>query len=134
MLRTGKEHGGPITRSLSGATAAATSQSSATSSAATKPCGALATSPSPPPSPPLSSSSGTNPADPSEELSKCLLSQYKYCVAGLAAGGAYSYRTRTGVVPLFAAGVAGSLADIMWGLMVDCKDEVEAYKKDRGMD
>mmetsp|Transcript_2871 Transcript_2871/g.8399 ORF Transcript_2871/g.8399 Transcript_2871/m.8399 type:complete len:95 (-) Transcript_2871:898-1182(-) len=71
--------------------------------------------------------------DPSEALSQCLLSQYKYCVGGLAAGVAYSVPSKRGIVPVMAAGVAGSLADVMWGLMVECQSEVSAYKESRGM-
>jgi len=54
-------------------------------------------------------------------------------VAGLVAGSAYSIPNKRGLVPVMAAGVAGSLADVMWGLMVDCQAEVDAYKESRGM-
>jgi len=54
-------------------------------------------------------------------------------VGGLAAGVAYSVPSKRGIVPVMAAGVAGSLADVMWGLMVECQSEVSAYKESRGM-
>ena len=58
---------------------------------------------------------------------------YLVSVAGLVAGSAYSIPNKRGLVPVMAAGVAGSLADVMWGLMVDCEAEVAAYKESRGM-
>ena len=54
-------------------------------------------------------------------------------VGGLAAGVLYSVPNKKGAVPVMAAGVAGSLADAVWGLMVECQSEVSAYKESREM-
>ena len=54
-------------------------------------------------------------------------------VGGLAAGVLYSVPNKKGAVPVMAAGVAGSLADAVWGLMVECQAEVSAYKESREM-
>ena len=51
----------------------------------------------------------------------------------MAAGVLYSVPNKKGAVPVMAAGVAGSLADAVWGLMVECQAEVSAYKESREM-
>ena len=53
-------------------------------------------------------------------------------VGGLAAGVLYSAPNKKGAVPVMAAGVAGSIADLMSGLMGECQSEVSAYKESRG--
>jgi len=58
-----------------------------------------------------------------------LLSQYRFCTAGVGLGAAYGIRSKTGIMPMVAGGVAGTLADLVYGYTVACVDEVEQYRK-----
>ena len=60
-----------------------------------------------------------------------LLSQYKFCVAGVGLGAAYGIRMKKGPAPMIVAGLAGSFADIIYGYTIACQDEVQAYKNRR---
>jgi len=65
---------------------------------------------------------------PSEALSKCLLSQYSFCAGGVGLGAAYGIRYSKGVVPMAVSGVVGTMADMIYGYVVACSKEVEAYQ------
>ena len=49
-----------------------------------------------------------------------LLSQYRFCTAGIGIGTAYALKYKKGFVPMFAAGAIGTSADLMYGLLVEC--------------
>jgi hypothetical protein len=65
-----------------------------------------------------------------------LLSQYRLCAGGVLAGAAYGIKYRKGIMPMVAAGISGSLADLIYGYLEACKNEVDAFKKEteRGFD
>lgn len=65
-----------------------------------------------------------------EALSTCLLSQYRLCAGGVLAGAAYGIKYRKGIMPMVAAGVSGSVADLIYGYLQSCKNEVEAFKNE----
>lgn len=67
--------------------------------------------------------------DPSEALSRCLLTQFKFCAAGVGLGGYYGAKAKAGVAPMIAAGVAGSLADLLYGWTAACEEEVRRYRE-----
>lgn len=79
------------------------------------------------------SSSGTNASgeegsSPSEALSNCLLSQYAFCAGGVLGGAAYGIKAKKGLLPMVAAGVAGSVADLVYGYVVACEKEAKIYQ------
>jgi len=50
-----------------------------------------------------------------------LLSQYRFCAAGIGLGTAYSLRFKKGsVIPMVAAGAMGTTADMVYGYLVEC--------------
>jgi len=72
---------------------------------------------------------GCDGGDPSEALTQCLLSQYKFFAAGVGLGGLYAVRSKKGLPVMAAAGVAGSVADMIYGYTVACKEEADRYKR-----
>jgi hypothetical protein len=54
-----------------------------------------------------------------------LLSQYHFCAGGVGLGVAYSLKYKKGLIPMVAAGVGGTLADLIWGRVVACKEEAK---------
>lgn len=64
---------------------------------------------------------------PAEALANCLLAQYKLCASGLAIGVAYSLKTKKGIIPVVGLGVAGTMADLVYGYTVECKRQVQEY-------
>ena len=67
-------------------------------------------------------------ASRSESLSRCLLSQYTFCVAGLGLGVAHALKHKKGMMPMVVGGVLGSLSDLTYGLLVGCKEQVNRYR------
>ena len=65
-----------------------------------------------------------------QPISCSLLSQYRLCAGGVLGGAAYGIKYRKGIIPMVAAGVAGTLADLVYGYLESCKNEVESYKKE----
>lgn len=59
-----------------------------------------------------------------EALTKCLLSQYRYCAGGVVAGAAYTVVKRStvkpGPWPMLAGGFVGTLGDFVYGYFVEC--------------
>jgi hypothetical protein len=59
-----------------------------------------------------------------EALTKCLLSQYRYCAGGVIAGASYTVVKRStvkpGPWPMLAGGFVGTLGDFVYGYFVDC--------------
>lgn len=49
-----------------------------------------------------------------------LLSQYRFCTAGIGLGTAYALRYKKGVIPMLAAGAIGTSADMVYGYLVEC--------------
>lgn len=74
---------------------------------------------------------GDDTGSPSEALTECLLSQYKFFAAGVGLGGFYAIRKSKGIPVMVAAGVAGSVADMIYGYTVACKEESERYKSSK---
>jgi hypothetical protein len=52
-----------------------------------------------------------------------MLSQYRGCVAGVGLGAAYGIKYSKGALPMVASGVAGSLADLVYGYFFACNRE-----------
>lgn len=59
-----------------------------------------------------------------EKLSKCMLSQVGFCIAGVAAGVGLGYTKKT-LIPLVIGGVGGTAADFAYGWFVGCVKERE---------
>ena len=59
-----------------------------------------------------------------EALTKCLLSQYRYCAGGVVTGATYTVIKRStvkpGPWPMLAGGFVGTLGDFVYGYFVDC--------------
>jgi hypothetical protein len=49
-----------------------------------------------------------------------LLSQYRFCAAGIGLGTAYALRYKRGVIPMMAAGAMGTTVDMAYGYLVEC--------------
>ena len=58
-----------------------------------------------------------------------LLSQYRFCTGGVGLGVAYGIRYKKGALPMVAGGVAGTVADLIYGYTVACKQQAEEYRK-----
>jgi hypothetical protein len=61
-----------------------------------------------------------------------LLSQYQFCVGGIVSGAAYGIKFPTGrfgrYTPFLVGGIAGTMADLIYGYNVACIKEVEAER------
>ena len=66
----------------------------------------------------------TTPEERKEQLTKCLLSQYRFCAGGVVTGAGYSLLKRQsgklGPWPMLAGGFAGTLSDFVYGYFVEC--------------
>jgi hypothetical protein len=51
-----------------------------------------------------------------------LLSQYRFCAAGVGLGTAYGLKYKKGVIPMIAAGAIGTSADMVYGYLVACAE------------
>jgi hypothetical protein len=64
-----------------------------------------------------------------------VLSQYRFCVAGVGLGVAYGLKFPTGklgrYLPLFGGGASGSLSDVVYAYNVACVQEAQAYEQAR---
>jgi hypothetical protein len=69
-----------------------------------------------------------NNVSESEALTNCLLSQWKFCAGGVGLGAAYAIKKSKGPIPMVAAGVAGTLGDLMYGYFVACSEEGKLYE------
>ncbi len=58
-----------------------------------------------------------------------LLSQYSFCAGGVLGGAAYGMKMKKGMLPMVAAGVAGSVADLVYGYVSACEKEVKIYEQ-----
>mmetsp|Transcript_53482 Transcript_53482/g.79870 ORF Transcript_53482/g.79870 Transcript_53482/m.79870 type:complete len:110 (-) Transcript_53482:617-946(-) len=67
---------------------------------------------------------------PGAALTDCLLSQYKVCATGVAAGTIYTLRNKKGLAPMLVAGAGGTVVDMFYGYYQACSKEVEAYNDD----
>mmetsp|Transcript_7054 Transcript_7054/g.10120 ORF Transcript_7054/g.10120 Transcript_7054/m.10120 type:complete len:87 (-) Transcript_7054:235-495(-) len=67
------------------------------------------------------------PTTPSENLANCILSQYQFCAAGVGLGAAYGMGQKRGIAPMIVSGVAGSIADLIYGYTIACQNEVRAF-------
>eukprot|EP00537_Pseudo-nitzschia_pungens_P012401 CAMPEP_0172395616 /NCGR_PEP_ID=MMETSP1061-20121228/20635_1 /TAXON_ID=37318 /ORGANISM="Pseudo-nitzschia pungens, Strain cf. pungens" /LENGTH=118 /DNA_ID=CAMNT_0013127257 /DNA_START=116 /DNA_END=472 /DNA_ORIENTATION=+ len=77
--------------------------------------------PPPPPPPPPQRQQGEKDGKAEEgSLTDCLLSQYRFCAAGIGLGTAYSLKLKKGLVPMIAAGALGTTADMVYGYLVEC--------------
>mmetsp|Transcript_34380 Transcript_34380/g.79361 ORF Transcript_34380/g.79361 Transcript_34380/m.79361 type:complete len:87 (+) Transcript_34380:127-387(+) len=78
------------------------------------------------------SSEDENKAPPaSEVLANCLLSQYRFCMAGVGIGVAHGIRSKKGAMPMVVGGLLGSVADLFYGYSVACKNQVEDYRNEQ---
>jgi len=68
------------------------------------------------------------------DLPNCLLSQYRFCTAGLGLGAAYGLKYIKGapMFPMVAGGVVGTAADLIYGLTFACRDELKQYRNQDG--
>lgn len=57
-----------------------------------------------------------------------LLSQYSFCAGGVLGGAAYGIKMKKGLLPMVAAGVAGSLSDLVYGYVSACEKEVKVFQ------
>eukprot|EP00429_Kryptoperidinium_foliaceum_P005585 CAMPEP_0176020756 /NCGR_PEP_ID=MMETSP0120_2-20121206/10063_1 /TAXON_ID=160619 /ORGANISM="Kryptoperidinium foliaceum, Strain CCMP 1326" /LENGTH=95 /DNA_ID=CAMNT_0017353859 /DNA_START=222 /DNA_END=506 /DNA_ORIENTATION=- len=62
----------------------------------------------------------TGPEEGENALTNCLLSQYRFCAAGVGLGTAYALKYKKGIIPMVAAGAIGTSADMLYGLFVEC--------------
>lgn len=53
------------------------------------------------------------------------------CAGGVLGGAAYGIKTKKGVLPMVVAGVAGTMADMAYGYVIACKNEVELVEKSK---
>ena len=58
-----------------------------------------------------------------------ILSQYRFCAGGVGLGAAYAIKNSKGPLPMVAAGVAGTVGDLIYGYYQACSKEVEEYEK-----
>ena len=65
-------------------------------------------------------------------LWRSLLSQYSFCAGGVLGGAAYGMKMKKGMLPMVAAGVAGSVADLVYGYVSACEKEVKNYEQSSG--
>eukprot|EP00934_Nitzschia_sp_Nitz4_P003876 Nitzschia sp. Nitz4//scaffold155_size52807//9535//9901//NITZ4_006792-RA/size52807-augustus-gene-0.46-mRNA-1//1//CDS//3329537357//3866//frame0 len=65
-------------------------------------------------------SSSSTPESSGNDLTDCLLSQYRFCAAGVGLGTAYALRFKKGVMPMIAAGAVGTSVDMVYGYLVEC--------------
>jgi hypothetical protein len=67
-----------------------------------------------------------------EALTKCILSQYRYCAGGVVAGATYTVLKRStvkpGPWPMLAGGFVGTLGDFVYGYFVECAHLRESDK------
>ena len=72
------------------------------------------------------------PEEKKEQLTQCLLSQYRLCGGGVAAGLGYSVLRRAtlkpGPWPMLAGGFAGTFGDFVYGYFVECAHLRESDK------
>lgn len=59
-----------------------------------------------------------------------LLSQFRFCAAGVGLGTAYTLRYKKGFVPMLAAGAVGTSVDMIYGYLVECAEFREQKKED----
>jgi len=64
------------------------------------------------------------PEERKEQLTKCILSQYRLCAGGVVSGASYTVLKRAtvkpGPWPMLAGGFVGTLSDFVYGYFVDC--------------
>jgi len=59
-----------------------------------------------------------------------LLDQFPFFLGGAGLGTAYALKTKSGnIMPLLIGGMAGSVADLVYGYTVKCVNQVEATKQ-----
>jgi hypothetical protein len=51
-----------------------------------------------------------------------LLSQYRFCAAGIGLGTAYALRYKKGLLPMAVAGAMGTSVDMIYGYLVECAE------------
>mmetsp|Transcript_33985 Transcript_33985/g.38676 ORF Transcript_33985/g.38676 Transcript_33985/m.38676 type:complete len:91 (-) Transcript_33985:1024-1296(-) len=68
--------------------------------------------------------------DESNALANCLLSQFWFFGGGVGLGLAGSLKLKKGPAPMIIGGVAGSLADLIYGYTVACKEHTSTNKKE----
>ncbi len=62
----------------------------------------------------------SNSDDRAHMVLPSLLSQYRFCAAGVGLGTAYALRYKKGIIPMVAAGAIGTSVDMVYGLFVEC--------------
>ena len=58
-----------------------------------------------------------------------ILSQYRFCAGGIGLGAAYAIKNSKGPLPMVAAGIAGTVGDLIYGYYQACAKEAEEYER-----
>jgi hypothetical protein len=66
----------------------------------------------------------------SQSFVHSLLSQYRFCAGGVGLGAAYAMKYSKGPMPMVAAGVTGTMADMIYGYVSACQKEAQRFKNE----